>query len=112
MKALEEFDAQAQISEVFENDDPTNPSLYQQIVEFLQQNYSEQYLKVEIENLTNVLPPNLKEEIFFHQYGFLVQEFSFLRSVDNMDFTWSLVSNLQKIRYMRNDVLYTNGFIS
>ena len=69
-------------------------------------------MKVEIENLTNELPPNLKEEIFFHQYGFLVQEITFLRSVDNMDFTWSLVSNLQKIRYMRNDVLYTNGFIS
>jgi hypothetical protein len=32
------------------------------------------FLKVEIETLTNELPPNIKEEIFFHQYGFLVND--------------------------------------
>lgn len=67
------------------------------------------FLKVEIETLTNELPPNVKEEIFFHQYGFLVKDIAFFQDVQNMDFTWSLVSKLEKTRYNRNDTVYYNN---
>jgi len=67
LKALEEFSVNAGLEPTLRND----------IKSFLQNNYYDLFLKVEIESLTNELPPNIKEEIFFHQYGFLVNDIAF-----------------------------------
>jgi hypothetical protein len=71
LKALEEFSVSSGLE----------PSLKNDIKNFLQNNYYDFFLKVEIETLTNELPPNIKEEIFFHQYGFLVNDISFFSDV-------------------------------
>ena len=84
LKALEEFSVTSGLE----------ISLKNNIKTFLQNNYYDLFLKVEIEFLTNELPPNIKEEIFFHQYGFLVNDISFFSDVGSMEFTWNLVSKL------------------
>lgn len=57
--------------------------IHYQIKKFLQKNYVELYIKEKAENLMNELPPTLKEEVFFNQYGDLIQSFNFFTLFSN-----------------------------
>jgi len=55
------------------------------------------------------LPPTLKEEVFYHQYGQLMQKFYFFQNQAENSFRWAVVRKLRKISYDRTaDVIFTD----
>jgi hypothetical protein len=52
------------------------------------------FSKIEEELIVKELPPTLKEEVLFHQYGGIMFKFNFFESIGNNDFVWSI---LQKV---------------
>jgi len=68
-------------------------------------NYLELFARIDEEQLINELPPTLKEELFFHQFGGLIDNLNFLQDLDN-DCTWGIVKALKKIHYERGDKIY------
>lgn len=55
------------------------------------------------------IPATLKEEVLFHQYGTLMFSFSFFEKIGNNDFVWSMLQNIKKIHFDRNDIIYKDG---
>ena len=54
--------------------------LYTAVKKFLMNNYSEITSKVEMDGMIDELPPTLKEEVFYHQYGQLMHKFYFFQN--------------------------------
>lgn len=79
---------------------------------FLLNNYNELFSRVDEDALINELPPTLKEELFFHQFGSLIDNLEFLQDLENNECTWGIVKNLKKIRYERGDKIYHDNDLS
>ena len=63
-----------------------------QIANFLNNNYSELVTRVESDSMIDDLPPTLKEEVFFHVFGVIIQRFNFLRMNQAEEgFKWAVV---------------------
>lgn len=101
MKALEEF----------AKDSNLDPELHSQIKNFMLNNYLELFARMDEETLINELPPTLKEELFFHQYGGLIDHLNFLQDLGN-DCVWGIVKALKKINYEKGDTIYLDGDLS
>lgn len=68
-------------------------------------NYLELFARIDEEALINELPPTIKEELFFHQYGGLLDNLHFLQDLEN-DCVWGIVKALKKINYEKGDKIY------
>lgn len=78
----EEEDLQLKIKalDIFAADTQLDPRLHTAVKTFLQNNFGEITSKVEIDGMIDELPPTLKEEVFYHQYGQLMQKFYFFQN--------------------------------
>lgn len=102
LKALEEFAHETNL----------DMDLHSQVKTFLLNNYNELFSRVDEEALINELPPTLKEELFFHQFGALIDNLEFLQDLENNECTWGIVKNLKKIRYEKGDKIYHDKDLS
>ena len=102
LRALEEFAQETQLDQ----------DLHNQVKTFLQNNYTELFSRVDEDALINELPPTLKEELYYHQFGSLIDNLAFLKDMDNNEITWGIVKKLKKIRYQRNDKIYHDKDLS
>ena len=102
LKALEEF----------ANETNLEIDLHTQVKTFLLNNYNELFSRVDEDALINELPPTLKEELFFHQFGSLIDNLEFLQDLENNECTWGIVKNLKKIKYERGDKIYHDNDLS
>ena len=46
-------------------------------------NYSDLFIKIEVDAMIDELPPTMKEEVLFFQFGKLIDEFSFLYDLND-----------------------------
>ena len=61
--------------------------------------------------MVNELPPTLKEEVLFHQYGSIIKRFQFFKSQNNQ-FVWLTVKCLTKIAFDKSEIIYHDDSIS
>jgi CRP-like cAMP-binding protein len=101
IKALDEFS----------RDTNLDKDLHKRIEKFLVNNYVELFARVDEEAMISELTPTLKEEIFYHQFGNLINDLEFLQDLEN-DITWGIVKNLKKVKYEHNDRVYNDGELS
>jgi CRP-like cAMP-binding protein len=101
LKALDEF----------ARDTNLDKELHKRVQKFLVNNYVELFSKMDEEQLIQEMPPTLKEEIFYHQFGSLISDLAFLQNLDN-DITWGIVKQLKKVKYEHNDRIYADGEVS
>ena len=101
MKALEEFAEESNLDQ----------DLHMQIKNFLANNHLELFAKVDEESLINELPPTIKEELFFHMYGSLLESLEFFQQLDN-DCTWAIIKCLKKVKYDKGDKIYHDKDLS
>lgn len=66
------------------------------------------FSKIEEELIIKELPPTLKEEVLFHQYGKIMFKFAFFENMGNNDFVWSILQKINKITFDRGDTIYTD----
>lgn len=62
-----------------------------------------------MENMLNELPPTLKEEVFFNQYGSLIERLEFFRLLRSYECKWRFVKEMSKLEYNRGDKIYDDG---
>lgn len=74
-------------------------------------NYMELTSRVDEDSLINDLPPTIKEEIFFYQFGNIINQLQFLQELDN-DCVWGIVKHLKKIMYLNHDKIYNDDDLS
>jgi hypothetical protein len=98
LKALEAFAAQSNL----------DPELLNSIRQFIYNNYSNMFSKIEEELIVKELPPTLKEEVLFHQYGGIMFKFTFFENIGNNDFVWSILQKVTQISFDRGDVIYVD----
>jgi len=101
LNALEDFAKETEL----------DPDLHKRVEKFLINNYIELFSRVDEESMISELPPTLKEEIFYHQFGTLIYDLPFLQDLDN-DCTWGIVKCLKKVKYEANDKIYNDGELS
>lgn len=65
LTALEEFKKQSELPD----------DIYKKIRVFIQENFEEISTKVVFDQMINEIPPTLKEELIFYQYGRLINDF-------------------------------------
>lgn len=66
------------------------------------------FSRIDEENLINELPPNVKEILFFHQYGNIIVQFEFLTNLP-VDAAWSIVKKMKKITFDKGDKIYEDN---
>jgi hypothetical protein len=81
LKALEEFAKKTKLPE----------ELHFKIKQFLDNNYSELFSRVDEDQLLRELPTTLREDVLQHRFGGLLDSIDFLRTCDNYDFKWAMV---------------------
>lgn len=64
------------------------------------------------EALIAELPPTLKEEVFFHQYGRLIEQFEFFQDLERSECIWGMVRHLSKISFGQGDIIYADNELS
>jgi len=70
------------------------------------------FSRVDEDAMVQELPPTLKEEVFFHQFGDLIQKQKFLSDMESNECVWGIVRNLEKIKYEKNDKIFQNQELS
>jgi CRP-like cAMP-binding protein len=58
------------------------------------------------------LPSVLKEDVYFHQYGKLIESSQFLQEFENSDLIWVVVRHLKKQTHELGDYIYKQDEIS
>lgn len=58
------------------------------------------------------LPSVLKEDVYFHQYGHLIEHSLFLQEFENSDVIWIIVRFLKKQQHELGDYVYRQNEIS
>jgi hypothetical protein len=104
----EELNRKLRALELFAIDSNLDSELHNSIRQFIYNNYSNMYSKIEEELIIMELPPTLKEEVLFHQYGKIMFKFAFFENINNNDFVWSILQKIIKISFDRGDVIYTD----
>ena len=61
-----------------------------------------------MEGMINELPPTLKEEVFFNQFGDLIQSLDFFNLLGNNECKWGLVREMSKLEYNKGDEIYND----
>lgn len=74
-------------------------------------NHTELYARIDEEVLISELPPTYKEEVFFHQYGNLIYDLTFLQELAT-DCTWGIVKFLKKSKFEKTDIIYRDKSLS
>ena len=81
LKVLEDFGKESAMDE----------ELMNKIRQFLLNNYNELFSKQDEEELLKELPPSLREEVLYHQFGGLVDSINMLRDCEDNEFVWGTV---------------------
>ena len=89
-----------------------DPELHQRIKKFMLMNHKELFSRVDIEAMFMDLPPTLKEELFFFQFGNLVNKLNFFTEIQEQELKWAIVKQLNKISYERGDKVYNDQELS
>ena len=76
------------------------------ISQFLLNNYDEVFSKTDEQDLLNVLPTSLREEVLYHQFGSLVEVVKMFNTSDDNEFVWEIAQNSQKMRFDKDDPIY------
>ena len=58
------------------------------------------------------LPPTMKEEVLFFQFGKLIDEFSFLYDLGDQNCIWNIMRILRKSTFEKLDTIYADGTFS
>ena len=58
------------------------------------------------------LPPTMKEEVLFFQFGKLIDEFAFLYDIKDQNCVWNLMRIVKKVTFERFDYIYHDGAFS
>lgn len=69
--------------DVFAQESGLDTALHTKVRKFLENNYSEVFVKIEVDTMIDELPPTMKEEVLFFQFGKLIDEFSFLYDLND-----------------------------
>ena len=72
----------------------------------MRNNYWESFQKIGEEQMISELPMSLKEEIQFHQYGALIQDFPFFTELKNNQFVWEVVKTLTKCQFESRETIF------
>lgn len=81
MKAIREFSKNVNIGEDLEHS----------LTTFVENNSDDMHLKLLVDQLQDDLPPNLKEDLFYYRFGFLISEFDFFREIENKSIIYLIV---------------------
>lgn len=65
--------------------------LFNDINQFLQNNYNHYFGRQDEEKLQADLPPNLRDEVMMHQYGDLIDSIEMLKNCADTEFVWAMV---------------------
>ena len=98
--------------ELFAQDTNLDEDLKKDITLFLNNNYTDVVLKVDIESMISDLPSWIKEDVLVNQFGFLIKNLQFFSDIHDSSCWWGIVQSLVKISYDRGDKIYNDGEIS
>ena len=101
IRALDDFSSKANLDE----------EINLQIRNFMSNNYREIFSKVDEDAMIYELPASLREDLFYHQFGNIILKFEFLTNLQ-IDSAWSIVKNLKKISFFKNDLIYSDNSLS
>ena len=62
--------------------------------------------------MVNELHPTLKEELFFYQYGNLVNKLEFIQNIGDNQCKWAIVRCIKKIIFGKGDNIFYDDYIS
>lgn len=102
MKALEEFAEQTGLPD----------DLHNKLRQFLENNFSELFSRIDEQQLLQELPITLRDEVLQSQFAGLITSLHFIRDCENTEFMWAFVQALKKIKIDKGDILYFEGDFS
>ena len=95
-KAKELLIKQLAALDQFKDEANLDVTVYDGIYNFLINNHEEVFAVMDEGAMINNLPNNYKEELFYFQYGNLIEKLIFLKELP-IELTWALVENLKKV---------------
>lgn len=105
---VQSLNAKLQALDEFAYEVDLDPTIHLQIKKFLKKNYTEIFSKDKMEGMINELPPTLKEEVFFNQFGNLIQSLDFFNLLGDNECKWGLVREMSKLEYNKGDKIYND----
>ena len=82
--------------------------LYKSLRIYTLLNYRESFQKVGEEQLIAELPMSLREDVQFHQYGTLIQNFPFFTELKNNQFVWEVAKTLTKCQFEARETVFVD----
>ena len=110
-KAKELLIKQLAALDQFKDEVDLDVTVYDGIYNFLINNHEEVFAVMDEGAMINNLPNNYKEELFYFQYGNLIEKLIFLKELP-IELTWALVENLKKVQYNKGDVIFEKNELS
>lgn len=88
--------------EGFKKECNLDSEIYHKIKRFLIDNFEEINSKLSFDHMINEIPPTLKEELIFYQYGKLVEQLEILQDIRDNDCIWAILQKLSKAIFDKN----------